>query len=111
VGIAGLCRQNSEPLGFGESLLTFVKCIKHIRLQNKHTRHVEKIERPRAKFCAITSGKELRLLPNLRGERLGAKDPGGLMLQKKLVDRSCLPLPPLLTEYSQFKSVGELCFA
>ena len=107
----GLGWQNSEPLGLGESVLTFVKCIKHIWPQNKHARHVEKIERSRAEFCAITLGKDQGLLPDLRGERLGAKNPGGLMLQKKLVDQSCLPSSPFLPEYPQFESVGELRFA
>lgn len=59
----------------------------------------------------MASGEGQRFFPNLRTERCWAKNSGGLMLQKKVTDGARLLPGPLLPEYPQFQSVGELGFA
>ena len=61
-----LRRQNSKPFRLGELALTLVEGVKRIWPQSKRARHMEKIERPRAEFRAMTLSKDQSLLPNLR---------------------------------------------
>lgn len=94
--------EDSKLLRSGELALALVERAKSIRLQSKRARHMKKIKRSGAEFRAVTPGERQYFFPNLRTERCGAKNSGGLMLQKKIADGPRLPPGPFLPEYSEF---------
>jgi hypothetical protein len=55
----------------------------------------------------MAPGQHQGLFPNLQIEWLSAKNPCGLMLQKKFVDGPSLTSRPLPSKYAQFKSIAE----